>query len=81
MKIGDKVRWKSQSQSYCSEKTGDIVAVVPTGTTPVIPKGFRCNSSCGYGMARNHESYLVKVDGKGNRLYWPIVSKLKLAKA
>ena len=78
MKIGDRVKWTSQSQSYWTKKTGEIVAIVPAGTSPVVPEGFKCNSAAGYGLAgRNHESYLVRVDGKGNRLYWPIVRMLK----
>ena len=74
-KIGDRVKWKSQSRSYWTTKVCTIVAVVPPGSNPVIPEGFKGNSSTGYGLCgRKNESYLVKVDGKGNRLYWPTAS-------
>lgn len=78
MKVGDRVTWKSQSGGFTTTKTGEIVTVVPAGISPKTPVGFRCNSKFGYGMAREHESYLVRVDGKGNRLYWPLVRHLKL---
>lgn len=80
MKIGTRVTWKSQSQAFIKKKVGVIIAVVPAGKSPhdYIPQGYRCNSSDGFGLSRNHESYLVKVDGKGKRLYWPRVSYLKL---
>ena len=75
LKIGDRVKWKSQSRSYWTTKVGTIVAVVPPGSNPVIPEGFKGNSSTGYGLCgRKNESYLVRVDGKGNRLYWPTAS-------
>lgn len=67
---------------------GVIVAVVPAevcpngrfgrkGNTPdvLVPEGFRLDSD---GLARDHESYLVQVDGKGKNLYWPRVKQLAL---
>lgn len=77
MKIGDIVQWTSQSSAYTKTKTGTIVAVVPARSNPhdFIPDGFTCNSSSGFGMYRNHESYLVQV-GKRNALYWPRIKHL-----
>jgi hypothetical protein len=73
--LGDKVRWSSRK----TEKVGSVVAVVPANTdaSACLPDGFSCGSSSGFGMSRNHESYLVKVDGKGRGLYWPRVKHLK----
>jgi len=31
----------------------------------------------GYGIPRNHESFLVKVDGRGRGLYWPRVKDVE----
>lgn len=80
MKIGDRVTWTSQSQAYRTTKVGEIIAIVPAGTPPgdMLPAGFKCNSSPGYGFPRKHESYLVRVEGKGRRAYWPRVARLAL---
>ena len=72
MKIGDIVTWTSQSQGFVRTKTGVIMAVVPAGG-----EADRFGKIGSVGMPRNHESYLVRVEAK---LYWPRVSKLKLAK-
>ena len=81
MQIGDRVEWTSQSASYRTTKRGEIVAVVPAETPPeqCLPDGMRCGSPTGFGMRRDHESYLVKVDGKGRGLYWPRVKHLRLS--
>ena len=78
MKIGDRVTWSSQSHGNTTTKVGEIIAVVPADSRPddVLPPGFKCNSSYGYGLSRRHESYLVRVEGKGHRAYWPRVNKL-----
>jgi hypothetical protein len=83
MQIGDRVEWTSQSASFRTTKHGEIVAVVPAETPPerCIPGGMRCGSPTGFGMHRDHESYLVKVDGKGFGLYWPRVKHLRLSNA
>jgi hypothetical protein len=80
-KQGDKVQWTSQSKAYTTEKVGVIVAVVPEKSNPydVLPEGFKCNSSCGWGMRKKHESYLIQV-GRSKRLYWPYVHNLKAVK-
>lgn len=79
MKVGDRVTWESQSGSFKTTKTGMIVAVVPPkmGPSRFIPEGYACNSKDGFGICRDHETYLVKVDGKGRKLYWPRVQWLK----
>lgn len=81
MKIGDRVEWTSQSASFRTTKRGEIVAVVPAETPPerCVPDGYRCGSPAGFGMSRDHESYLVKVDGKGRGLYWPRVKHLSMS--
>jgi len=78
MRIGDRVKWVSQSQGFCTEKKGTIIAVVPSNKNPheFIPVGFSCSSSSGFGGSRDHESYLILVVGKGRRLYWPKVRDL-----
>lgn len=80
MKIGDRVEWESQSSSFTTVKRGSIVAIVPVGAQAdkCLPAGFRCNSTSGYGLSRDHESYLIQVDGKGRSLYWPRVKYLRL---
>ena len=72
MKVGDVVEWTSQAGGCTRTKRGEIVAVVPARTMPDTSKVSRY----GGGMARGHESYLVKVPGKGT--YWPRVAALRL---
>jgi hypothetical protein len=75
LNLGDKVQWKSQSGGYYGKvKRGIICQVVPPGTVP-NPGSLRVLGA-GFGMARKHESYLVKV---GNVAYWPRVQYLQLA--
>lgn len=80
MKIGTRVTWESQSSSFTKKKVGEVIAVVPAGASPndYIPEGFITNSPDGFGFSRKHESYLIKVDGRGKRLYWPRVKHLKV---
>ena len=77
--VGSRVRWVSQSAGKETIKVGVVVAVVPVNARPekFIPKGFRQNSTTGYGKTRDHQSYLVKVNGKGNMVYWPRVYTLE----
>lgn len=79
MKVGETVGWVSQSGGFKTKKVGTIMVVVPANVNPakMIPEGYGCNSKSGYGIARDHESYLVKVVGKGRKLYWPMVKNLK----
>lgn len=88
MKVGDTVEWTSQSAGFEKTKRGVIEAVVPACVRPdiCIPEGFR-RSKSGFGMRRDHESYLVRVHGRNaqgrmtygsRKLYWPRVSQLKV---
>lgn len=74
--LGEKVFWVSQSGGYTKRKEGEIVAIVPPKGNPhdhALGLGLRCNSSFGYGLPRDHESYLVKIK---NQAYWPRVKHL-----
>jgi hypothetical protein len=71
LKRGDIVTWTSQAAGASKAKTGEIVEVVAAGARP---------PGKGWGWARDHESYLVRVPvGKRTRLYWPRASRLELA--
>lgn len=78
-KLGDNVKWVSQSAGRETVKKGKIVAVVPPDARPeeYIPDGMRRNSTTGYGRSRSHVTYLVKVHGKGSMVYWPRVHVLE----
>lgn len=69
-KVGDVVTWTSQSGGYSKTKTGTVLAIVPAGSSPVVPEGYRANSKAGYGFGRSHDSYLIAV---GKVIYWPRV--------
>lgn len=69
-KIGETVKWTSQSQGYEKTKEGIVVNVVRIGKLP----NRRIHASTWLGMVRNHESYVVEVNGRN---YWPRVSQLK----
>lgn len=78
MKLKDKVKWTSSSNGSTKTKTGVIVDVIP-------PKGriaerHRDFGLEGYGLPRDHESYVVHVAGKTEKAkgkrYWPLVNKL-----
>jgi len=72
--IGDTVEWTSQSGGYTKTKKGEVVQVVQAGHAP-WPGQLKVGG-VGFGGSRKHESYLVRV---GNKAYWPIASKLKIA--
>ena len=89
MKVGDKVTWVSTSNGRTTRKYGAIAAVIPPNTKPdnfvaaaKAATGASFSSTAGFGMARDHQSYLVHVPtktGRGNgKLYWPRVSNLCL---
>lgn len=81
-KLRSKVAWVSQSAGTWKEKHGVVIRVVPPGQEPT--GGFRFYSDThvlpggGFGLPRDHESYLVEVRvGKRKpKLYWPAVSRL-----
>jgi len=70
-KAGDKVTWQSQSAGYRTIKSGFVTAVVPPR---MAVRGF--GKIFNPGAPRDHESYVVRVPGRG--LYWPVVSLLRL---
>jgi len=87
-KVGDRVKWTSQSGGFTRTKTGEIICVVHPGERPcgwarrcftddfahLTERGFS-PSKLGGGFSRKHESYLVAV---GAKLYWPRVKHLRL---
>ena len=86
MQIGDKVTWRSQAAGSTTDKTGEIVVVVPAFKCPheamsdklkqkKLPRRYD-------GFLRDHESYIVAVKvGKTDKarpaLYWPRVLSLR----
>lgn len=68
-KVGDKVKWTSQSQGYKSEKHGVVAAIIPAGKT-VLSDAYTVRMP---GQPRGHISYVIRVK---NKHYWPLVSKL-----
>ena len=96
IKLGSQVKWTSQSGGFKATKVGVVVHVLPAGAAPFngfgsglmadLEKKYGAKAQGGTFMARKHESYIVLVrDPKRPRaapkLYWPIVSKLKLVKS
>ena len=77
-KVGSFVRWSSQSGGYVKKKAGFITEVVPAGQMPK-------QHQPGWGQARDHISYIIKVptpsprNSSGHKLYWPVASILKSA--
>jgi hypothetical protein len=74
-KLGDRVRWTSQSAGFSVEKTGEIIEVVPPKTAPTTKLDRP-------GLSRDHESYVVrarKPDGRSSK-YWPKVKYLELVR-
>ena len=73
--IGDEVEWTSQSQGHTRTKRGVVVGVIAAGFRPEREDFPTLYSGAGPGYARNHDSFVVRVKGRG--LYWPIVKKLR----
>lgn len=90
-KVGDRVRWVSQSQGYVREKGGEVVAVVKAGESvrPYVNRlereGYNPRPMQGWWNLppRKGTSYLVGVptkSGRGRkRLYFPVASLLESA--
>jgi len=76
-KVGDWVEWKSQSQGYAKVKRGVVASVVAPGTRP-HRDFWQLYRGCECGMARNHESYVVRVRTVP---YWPRVSQLRASQS
>lgn len=91
-KVGNRVKWQSQSGGHYVDKEGVIVCVVPEGIKPATSRSWiygHYSDELDFdvsqvqtmydGWGRNHESYLVEVKAGPRakpRLYWPLVSKL-----
>lgn len=75
-KIGDKVKWVSSN----TQKQGTVVGIVgPRETAP--ESGYP--HAGGGGIWRGHESYVIEVfknpiKRTGRKVYWPVVSLLRL---
>lgn len=86
---GQDVQWSSSSNGSTKRKVGTVVAVVPPKTRPDISGLMRkhgASSNYGYGMERDHESYVVLVSGGRTSkakpvLYWPRAAALRKASA
>ena len=70
-RVGQTVTWTSSNM----EKTGEIVAVVPPGEHPSTDLTPKVKDP---GAPRDHDSYVVKANGKH---YWPRVSLLSIGGA
>lgn len=69
---GSVVRWKSQAKGVWKTKTGEVVEVVPPGSSP--GREFTSlHRGSGIGFPRDHRSYVVKV---GRKYYWPRTAAL-----
>jgi hypothetical protein len=80
-KLNDKVTWTSSSNGSTKTKTGVVVEVVwPRRPISAVHREYGLE---GYGLPRDHESYVVHIAGKTEkakgRRYWPLVNKLKKA--
>lgn len=77
-KVGDQVEWASTSNGSKKTKRGAVEAVIGAGK---YPSDAQCKEVGTSGLARDHESYMVRVPGKTSaskgKLYWPRVSALK----
>lgn len=84
-KVGSKVAWVSQSAGTSKEKHGEVINVIPAGEKPGAQLYLSRLQSYsrpggGFGLPRDHESYLVEVrEGKRKpKLYWPRVAALEV---
>ena len=73
-KVGQLVKWSSQSKGFRKTKHGKIAQVVPPGNQPSEDDFPALHRGWGCGMGRKNESYVVLV---GNKPYWPVASLLK----
>jgi len=90
-KLNQRVAWVSQSSGTRKEKHGTVIRIVAAGEEPLdqhlVPEFGGAPSrwdawsmpGSGFGLPRNHESYLVEVrEGKRKpKLYWPVVARLE----
>lgn len=77
-KVGDQVEWASTSNGSKKTKRGTVEAVIGAGK---YPSDAQCKEVGTSGLARDHESFMVRVPGKTSaskgKLYWPRVFALK----
>lgn len=79
-KVGDRVRWRSNSKGAVTVKEGEIAEVVLAGWYPGNPSNVTCVVTFS-GKPRSMVSYTVLVR-QGNRLprlYWPHAKQLEVA--
>lgn len=76
-KVGDSATWTSQAAGRTVTKTGVVEQVVRAGASPDRERFPQLYRGPGVGMPRDHESYVVRVKGRG--LYWPRSKALKPA--
>lgn len=76
-RLRDTVTWDSQSGGFKKQKLGKIIIVVPANEDlhDYLPTDYLPIGSDGFGLPRNHETYLVQIDNS-KRLYWPRASAL-----
>lgn len=90
-RVGNRVKWSSQSQGFAKKKVGKIILLVPAGEDPAKLINSRIDLSkyatdMRFGGARLHDSYLVEVPRRGEKrnqkpaLYFPRVCQLKAAR-
>lgn len=77
--LGASVKWTSQAGGYTVEKQGVVEEVVPAGGYPDRDRFPSLYKQSGVGLKRDHESYVVRVKGRG--VYWPRVTHLQDATA
>jgi len=80
---GGMVTWTSQSAGISKTKTGMVEQVVAPKAMPDRERFVQLYKGLGVGMARDHESYVIRVPGKtvksAGKLYWPRANALTAA--
>lgn len=86
---GSRVEWSSGASGSVTTKIGTVVKVIAAnGDVRDAMRDLERDglnvSAFGHGSGRDHESYLVRVEGKTSRakprVYWPVVAQLAKAK-
>lgn len=80
LKVGDTMEWDSQSHGHTTTKRGTIIAVVPPDIEPhrCLPAGYKPVDGAGFGIHRDHESYLIAKPIKCKKAYWPRAYALRV---
>lgn len=71
--IGEEVQWTSQAGGVSKTKVGVIAQVVQAKAYPDRMGFPGLYKNSGIGMHRDHDSYVVLVNGKA---YWPVAKRL-----